>query len=176
MLIERLFQNAHCQNVPCLGGAIAELWILKLFEMLWPCGFLWNRHASEIRKGRKAGKTPLKNLIHCKSSLQKKMLWKDQHGMEVSMVKCQTVTFWSAQSVRSVNRVVTHQLADVWQRRTLQANQTPKIPLCSFVEHLSIWQNTTNQPLQLGIIVWSSCQKLPESYCQPEWLKCPNAS
>ena len=86
MLIERLFQNAHCQNVPCLGGAIAELWILKLFEMLWPCGFLWNRHASEIRKGRKAGKTPLKNLIHCKSSLQKKMLWKDQHGMEVSMV------------------------------------------------------------------------------------------
>ena len=86
MLIERLFQNAHCQNVPCLGGAIAELWILKLFEMLWihvaffETGML---RTSEIRKDRKAGKTPLKNLIHCKSSLQKKMLWKDQHGMEV---------------------------------------------------------------------------------------------
>ena len=29
---------------------------------------------------------------------------------------------------------------------------------------------------ELGIIVWSLCQKLTDGFCQPEWVKRPNAS
>ena len=46
-----------------------------------PCGFLWNGHASEIRKDRKAGKTSLKNWstarVLCKKNAVKRSAW---HG------------------------------------------------------------------------------------------------